>query len=74
MEGPKNYVHAADTSASEVRIAIEKYKRIHLQIVVRLRQQLSSSMTASVVYWTEFLATDLEVLDSIPGATRFSEK
>jgi hypothetical protein len=27
MEGPKNYVHAADTSASEVRIAIEKYKK-----------------------------------------------
>jgi hypothetical protein len=27
-----------------------------------------------VVQWSEFLATDAEVLDSIPGATRFSEK
>jgi hypothetical protein len=30
--------------------------------------------TASVVYWSEFLGTDPEVLGSIPGATRFSEK
>jgi hypothetical protein len=28
----------------------------------------------SVVYWSEFLATDPEIPDSIPGATRFSEK
>jgi hypothetical protein len=30
--------------------------------------------TASVVYWSEFLATVPEVPGSIPGATRFSEK
>jgi hypothetical protein len=30
--------------------------------------------TASVVLWSEFLATDPEVPGSIPGATRFSEK
>jgi hypothetical protein len=30
--------------------------------------------TASVVYWSEFLATDPEVPGSIPGTTRFSEK
>jgi hypothetical protein len=30
--------------------------------------------TASVVQWSEFLATDLEVPDSISGAKRFSEK
>jgi hypothetical protein len=30
--------------------------------------------TASVVYWSEFLATDPEVPASIPGATKFSEK
>jgi hypothetical protein len=30
--------------------------------------------TASVVYWSEFLATDPEIPGSIPGATRFSEK
>ena len=29
--------------------------------------------TASVVKWSEFLATDTEVSGSIPGATRFSE-
>ena len=29
--------------------------------------------TASVVLWSEFLATDTEVPGSIPGATRFSE-
>ena len=29
--------------------------------------------TASVVEWSEFLATDTEVSGSIPGATRFSE-
>jgi hypothetical protein len=28
--------------------------------------------TASVVWWSEFLATDSEVPDSIPGSTRFS--
>jgi hypothetical protein len=31
-------------------------------------------MTASVVEWPEFLATDPEILGSIPGASRFSEK
>ena len=30
-------------------------------------------MTASVVWWPEFLATDTEVSGSIPCATRFSE-
>jgi hypothetical protein len=31
-------------------------------------------LTASVVWWSEFLAANPEVLDSIPGATRFYEK
>jgi hypothetical protein len=30
--------------------------------------------TASVVWWSEILATSPEVPDSIPGATAFSEK
>jgi hypothetical protein len=30
--------------------------------------------TASVVWWSEFLATDPKVPGSISGATRFSEK
>ena len=33
-----------------------------------------SQFSASVVQWSEFLATDTEVSDSIPGATRFSEQ
>jgi hypothetical protein len=32
------------------------------------------TMSAFVVYWSEFLATDPEVPVSIPGATRFLEK
>jgi hypothetical protein len=31
-------------------------------------------LTASVVEWSEFLATDPEVPGSVHGATRFSEK
>jgi hypothetical protein len=32
------------------------------------------SSTASVVWWSEFLATDPEVPGSIPGPNTFSEK
>jgi hypothetical protein len=35
---------------------------------------LLGAKTASMVQWSEFLATDPEVLGSIPGPTRFSEK
>jgi hypothetical protein len=35
---------------------------------------LRVSVTASVVYWPEFLAKGPEDPGSIPGATRFSEK
>jgi hypothetical protein len=31
-------------------------------------------MTASVFWWSEFLAIDTVVLSSIPGASIFSEK
>jgi hypothetical protein len=31
-------------------------------------------MTTSVIQWSEFMATDPEVLGSIPGATTLSEK
>ena len=34
----------------------------------------SARKTASVVQWSEFLATDTEVSGLIPGATRFSEQ
>jgi hypothetical protein len=33
-----------------------------------------STLTTSVIYWSEFLATDPKVPGLIPGATRFSEK
>jgi hypothetical protein len=32
------------------------------------------NMTASVVYWSEFLDIYTEILGSIPGATKFSDK
>jgi hypothetical protein len=35
---------------------------------------ISLLSTASVVYWSEFLAIDPKVLGSIPGASRFSER
>ena len=35
--------------------------------------RITTILTASVVYWSEFLATDTEVPGSIPGATTFSE-
>jgi hypothetical protein len=41
---------------------------VNLEIIVIHTQ------TASVVYWSEFLATDPEVWGLIPGAMRFSEK
>ena len=37
------------------------------------KQVFKQMETASVVKWSEFLATDTEVSGSIPGATRFSE-
>jgi hypothetical protein len=44
---------------------------IHINCIVFLG---NICRTASVVSWLEFLATDPEVLGSIPGATRFSDK
>jgi hypothetical protein len=37
-------------------------------------EMLNHILTASVVKWSEFLATDPEVPGSILGPTRFSEK
>jgi hypothetical protein len=45
-----------------------------LNLTVEFIRPLYNWLTASVVYWSEFLATDPEVAGSIPGATRFSEK
>jgi hypothetical protein len=45
----------------------------HIQNTTLLKLDLFL-MTASVILWSEFLATDPEVPGSILGATRFSEK
>jgi hypothetical protein len=46
-----------------------------LKIVLHLSALIYRSLlAASVVWWSEFLATDPEVPGSIPGSTRFSEK
>jgi hypothetical protein len=42
--------------------------------VVKKFMYETKERTASVVWWPEFLATDPEVLGSIPGASRFSDK
>jgi hypothetical protein len=34
--------------------------------------RFSAAVTAYVIYWSEFLAANIEVPGSIPGATRFS--
>jgi len=52
------------SSASSLIWNDKKVNLIHVSVCYR---------TASVVYWSEFLATDTEVPGSIPGATRFSE-
>jgi hypothetical protein len=54
----------------EVRLEMGSGSVTHLLIFIKI----GSDMTASVVLWSEFLATDPEVPGSIPGATRFSEK
>jgi hypothetical protein len=43
-------------------------------ILLELGMLCKFNITSSVVYWSEFLATDPEVPGWIPGATRFSEK
>jgi hypothetical protein len=48
---------------AEVSLNIQGFPSIKLLI-----------QTASVVWWSEFLATDPDVPGSIPGATTFSEK
>ena len=56
---------------------ILKFKNLWLfSVLVYLSTIMSSRIifrTASVVQWSEFLATDTEVSGSNPGATRFSE-
>jgi hypothetical protein len=50
----------------EVIVSVVKSKKFYMNICPIL--------TASLVYWSEFLATDPEVPGSIHGATGFSEK
>jgi hypothetical protein len=50
----------------------KKYSEIK-EVNVSITQGYIIPLTSSVAYWSEFLATDSEVLGSIPGATRFPE-
>jgi hypothetical protein len=45
---------------------------IYIYIYIVTAVVFRCNETASVVYWSEFLATDAEVPGSIPGATKFS--
>ena len=45
-----------------------------LLLLTTINRCYNGYSTASVVQWSEFLATDTEVPGSIPGATRFSEQ
>jgi hypothetical protein len=62
----------------EVFRGVPQSLRANAEIVPRLGHNCFLpnifQFTASVVYWSEFLATDPEVLGSITGASRFSEK
>jgi hypothetical protein len=54
---------------------LTKYDQIEpIYVSTTERCNICLDKTASVVYESEFLATDPEVPGSIPGATRFSEK
>jgi hypothetical protein len=48
--------------------------RICVEQLLKFRFSIVLLLTASVVDWSVFLATDPEVPGLIPGATRFSEK
>jgi hypothetical protein len=52
---------------------IQECKRI-LILLILLTAHSFTQVTASVVLWSEFLATDLEVTGSIAGTTKYSEK
>jgi hypothetical protein len=51
------------------RRVIEKYSEREMHNVPMCR---AFNGTASVIWWSEFLATVPEILVSIPGAARFS--
>jgi hypothetical protein len=42
-------------------------------VISEIISDTGDEVTASVAYWSEFLAANPEVPGSIPGATRFSE-
>jgi hypothetical protein len=42
-------------------------------IYIHFSESVPFKVTASVVWWSEFLAANPEVPRSIPGATKFSE-
>jgi hypothetical protein len=66
-----------DAAVSVYRRGGPKYVSCFIFFVIAwdiTRTALTQGRTASVVYWSQFLATYPEAPGAIPGATRFSEK
>jgi hypothetical protein len=57
---------------SNVR-TVQWKKRLSVPLLSSFVVMLYEDITASVVWWSEFLAANPEVPGSIPGDTRFSE-
>jgi hypothetical protein len=66
--------YASELSADEYILTEDRELTREVRKLVSDELRNFVLVTASVVYWTEFLATDPDVPDSIPGASRFSEK
>ena len=64
----------ADQSSHMYHTGYNRWKQLSGQKVQNYFLKYVSEWTASVVQWSEFLATDTEVSGSIPEATRFSEQ
>ena len=63
----------SDEDASTLSVAPPLCICVEFKNVLKISMNNGFCKTASVVEWSEFLATDTEVSGSIPGATRFSE-
>jgi hypothetical protein len=57
-----------------INILLPYKPRFSDRIVHEFSSYFDVSVAASVVWWSEFLATDPEIPCSIPGSTKFCEK
>jgi hypothetical protein len=60
-------------SQPQGHITTGRISYIEKNVLTHLIYVNTSIRTASMVYWSQFLATYLEVLGLIPGTARFSE-